>query len=123
MKRYIKASDETVFWDLHDSGYEVGVALEEIIDDLGLTDKFFPEDGEPTADEEDYREVIKAYIGTGEPVEVANLQDIVTNLVSSLNSQPGVKRSNWEDEIDAIRFTLNDGNTYQLVLQHLGKNM
>lgn len=129
MKRYVKANNETTFWDLHDSEYEVGTKLEEIIDELGWGDRFFPEDGEPTADENDYRIVLREYYGfdnedeDGDHPGPVHVKDVVADLASTLRSYSGIKHADWEEEIDALRFTLDNGRTYQLVLQDLGKNM
>ena len=62
MKRYVQASYEVKFWELHDKDMETGLALEEIIDDLGWEAKFFPYEGDPIeAEEADYKEVLDEY--------------------------------------------------------------
>jgi len=62
MKQYVKASYEERFWELHDRDMETGLALEDIIDDLGWESKFFPYEGEPIeAKEGDYKEVLDEY--------------------------------------------------------------
>lgn len=121
MKKYVKASYETKFWNLHDSGFEAGTALEAIIDDFGMTDKFFPEDGEPEATEEDYADVLREYEGGGSTAEVIDVSDVLDEIRLAAKATAGVKRVDWMDEIDALRFTLDDGHTYQLVLQDLGR--
>lgn len=125
MKKYIKASYEDKFWELHDSSVEVGTALEDIVDDYGLEDAIFPEDGEPTASEEDYRAILDDYsLSTGgEGVVDADVYDVLEELRIALKGTAGVKRADWIDEIEAMRFTLSDGHTYQLVLQDLGTRL
>ena len=119
-KKYIKASYETQFWDLHDRDMETGIQLEEIVDDFGLTDAFFPDDGEPTADSSDYQMVLREYESANEtaPATVP-LEDILEDIRLYMKGMKGIKRVDYMDEIDALRFTLNDGHTYQFVVQDL----
>ena len=119
MKKYIKASYEDKFWDLHDSGYDIGIALEKIIDSKGLDILFFPEDGEPEATEDDYREVLEAYEGSGNSANIPSIYEALNEVRNALQGSSDVKRVTWLDDIEAMRFTLTDGHTYQLVLQDL----
>ena len=42
MKKYIKASYEDKFWQMHDSSMEVGMALEDVVEDLGFDGRGVP---------------------------------------------------------------------------------
>lgn len=114
MKKTIKASYETRFWKLHDN-YDSGITLEEIVDDLGLTDKFFPGEGEPTATEADYKLVLDDFGGDG----VTDIDDVVAATIQMLGGLVGVKSAHYEPEIDAVRFRLSDNKEYQFVIQQL----
>ena len=59
MKRIIKASYEDKFWNLHDRDYQTGTALEAIVDDMGLEDKFYGD--EISATEAEYKAVLDRY--------------------------------------------------------------
>lgn len=116
----IKASYETKFWDLFDSNMSVGTKLEEIIDDFGWGSRFFPNDGEPSADEQDYKDVLDEYEnGSSGSSKYISVDTIINQLIDDLNAMNGIKRVEYADSIDAIRFTLQDGHKYQLVLQDI----
>lgn len=110
----IQASYEDRFWKLHDN-YDSGITLEEIIDDLGLTDKFFPETGEPTATEADYKLVLDDFGGDN----ITDIADVVEATIRMLGGLAGVKSAHYEPEIDAIRFRLSNNKEYQFVIQQL----
>lgn len=117
MKKYITASAEDKFWDLYNTSMEIGDKLEDIITDMGLEDEIFTENGEPTASEEDYEGILREYeYNNG---AVVSVDEILKTVTDHFPEAKGVKRAWFEDEINAIRFTTNDGNTYQLVLQNL----
>ena len=123
MKRYIKASYEEKFWEIHDSGYEAGSKLEDIVDELGLADDIFPDEGEPNATEDAYHKILDIYRGKKSIQEIIprDVDDVVRDVELCLQNTKGVSRVYYQDEIDAIRFTLSDGYEYQLVLQTVGK--
>ena len=116
MKRAIKASYEDQFWKLHDRDYETGSALEDIIVDMGMLSKFFPdnEDEEPQATEKDYFAVLEAFGDTS-----VDIDDVVQSTIESLAKIPGLRAAHYEPEVDAIRFRLPNGKEYQFVIQQL----
>lgn len=120
MKKYVKASYESKFWDLHESDMEIGIKLEDIIDDYGLSSAFFPDDGEPTADESDYKMVLEEYeSNTPDSEKHVSVKDVLEDVRLSMKGIKGIRNVDWIDSINAFRFTLNNGHTYQLVLQDL----
>ena len=120
MKKYVKASYESKFWDLHESDMETGIKLEDIVDDYGLSSAFFPSDGEPTADESDYKMVLEEYeSNTTDSEKYVSVEDVLEDVRLSMKGIKGIRNVDWIDSINALRFTLNDGHTYQLVLQDL----
>lgn len=127
MKKQIKASWESYedkFWDLHESSsVEEGIKIEDIIDELGWTDDFFPEDGEPTADEDQYIEVLSQYLHGRKVTDVVapDTDDVLKDVANFLKGRDGVKYANYNSSIEGVRFTLVDGYEYQLILQELGR--
>lgn len=117
MKRAITASYESKFWDLHDRDYNTGTTLEEIIEDEGLTDEFFPDDGEPIVDEEDYKRILTLYETNGR--SSLQIDEVIDEVTSFLRSMDGITSARYEDEIEAIRFNISGSGTYQLVLQQV----
>lgn len=98
MKKMVTASADSEFWNKHSDSYEVGTALEGIIDELGLTDKFFPESGDPTATEEDYRKVLRLYDNTINIIDTFRKKQVsyperADKLLSSILSDPYTSES------------------------------
>ena len=116
MKRQIRANWENYFWDLHEKNMETGVALEEIIDNMGLSDKFFPEDGsEPTADELDYKTVIDSY--GAQPASSEMIYRIMENIVKSIREVDGVTACYFDLHSNALRITTEDRKNYELSIE------
>ena len=92
-----------------------------IIDQLGLTDEFFPEEGDPQVTEDAYEKVLDVYRGKQKLNDIIprDAEDVCHDIVDCLKSTRGVRNAYYEDSIEAIRFTLSDGYEYQLVLQTL----
>ncbi len=116
-KQYVKANWENYFWNLHSKDMETGLALEDIIEDMGLSDLFFPEDGEPEAGELEYKTVIDAY--GAQPSASININKILEQLVECAKGLDGVASCYLENDIAAIRITTDGKKRYQLVLQKL----
>ena len=112
----IRASYEDRFWKLHDRDYQTGSALEDIIIDMGMLSKFFPdnENEEPTATEQDYFAVLDAF-GDAE----VDISDVVERTIQALAKIPGVRAAHYEPEVDAIRFRFKNGKEFQFVIQQL----
>ena len=123
MKRQIKASWESYedkFWDLHESlGVEEGTKIEDIIDELGWTDDFFPEEGEPTATEDQYSKVLAAYLHGRDygKVASASIDDVMKKVEDTLGRMDGVKYAFINPGSSEVEFTLNNGAEYGLELR------
>ena len=84
MKRIMAAVDPyETFWDLHESGYEVGTKLEGIINDLGYYEDFFPEEGDPTATDDQYEEVLDIYRGKGGSIDTYSEDDVLEKVMDA----------------------------------------
>ena len=84
MKRIMAAVDPyETFWDLHESGYEVGTKLESIINDLGYFEDFFPDEGDPTATDDQYEEVLDVYRGKGGRTESYSEDDVLEKVMDA----------------------------------------
>ena len=106
---------DRLFWSLHDRDMETGLELEKIISDFCWDDLFFPEDGEPTATEEDYRAVLQEIDAD------LDIEDVIESIMSEMQGIRGISNISYEESIKAIRFTLGNGIKYQLVVQELGR--
>ena len=109
MKKVIKASTgyEKWFWDLHDKDMETGMALEGIVDSMGLGDEFFPDEGgDPTATEEEYKQVLDAY--KNQPSTYTLIYTVLEHLVDKAGSIDGVTSCYFDDDTDSIRITVRD---------------
>lgn len=87
MKRIVAAySYDNEFWTLHeDGGYEEGVKLEQIISDLGWDEDFFPEEGEPTATDEQYDEVLRIYREQGGNTTVYTDESVLSDVMEAVS--------------------------------------
>lgn len=120
MKKYIRANWETYFWNLHEKNMETGIALEEIIDHMGLSDKFFPEDGsEPTADELDYKTVIDSY--GAQPHSSEMIYSIMENIIGAIRGVDGVTGCHYDLNSNSLRITTEDRKNYQLTIEKINQ--
>lgn len=87
MKRIVAADIfDNEFWTLHeDGGYEEGVKLEEIISDLGWDNDFFPEEGLPTATDEQYEEVLRIYREQGGNTTVYTEDKVLSEVIAAVS--------------------------------------
>lgn len=87
MKRILAAYGyDNEFWTLHeDGGYEEGVKLEQIISDLGWDADFFPEEGEPTATDDQYDEVLRIYREQGGNTTVYTDESVLSDVMEAVS--------------------------------------
>lgn len=118
MKKYVKANWETYFWDLHDKNFETGTVLEDIIDRMGLSDKFFPEDGEPTANELDYKTIIDTY--SSYPPDSEMIYNIMENIVGAIRKVDGITACSYDLDSNSLHIVTDDRKRFQLSIEKLG---
>lgn len=108
MKRIITASTdpEEEFWNLYDGGYNIGMKLQHIIEELGYDDDFFPDEGDPTADDDQYAEVLDKYYGRGGEKHMSD-EAILETVMDAVIKADGV--SNVRSFEDAGMLTNNKG--------------
>lgn len=127
MKRVFAASSiSDKFWDLHESGYDTGIALEEIIKNLGYTDDFFPDDPdneEPAATDEQYAEVLRIYEEDGNSTSVPmSEEELVSEIIRAVSRIDGISYVESFDEAGMMTknygFVVHDesGNDFQFEL-------
>ena len=123
MKKYVKASYDDMFWDLHEQlGVDEAIKLEDIVEDLGLTDKFFTDEEEPTATEEEYKMVLDAYRGD-KSLDALTLtpEEVLDALEATLRGIDGVSHVYYDGEGNKLEFSIADRHDFELVLNDLGR--
>lgn len=103
MKRVIASNYEDMFWDRYDSDPDFEYAMTRRIDNLMERDKFFPKNGQPTATELEYKQLLDSYLDDFRVVQLSldlvipsdkssdEIEDIVVQQMKKLN-ESGVCR-------------------------------
>lgn len=123
MKKYVKASYEDVFWDLHEQlDPEEAIKLEHVVHNLDLTDKVFTDEEESTATEEEFKKVIDVY-RKGRSLDTLMLTPakVLDALEDALYDIDGVSHIYYDREGNKLEFSIADRHDFELVLNDLGR--